>query len=356
MILSAGLGERMLPLTLQIPKPALPVLGRPLIVEILGQLVKSGVTSAAVNLHHLPSRVTELLGDGSDLGLQELFLSHEERILGTAGGIRKAAPFLRGGGTILVRNADFLADIDLRKAIATHLASGCPATIVVRPSRPGYSVVEVDSQGRVLSLGGVPKVDPGRVAKRCLFTGCHLLEEEVLEWIPENGPSDIVREVYYALAAEGKLAAHFHQGSWWEFGSPADYLEASLSLIDLPEEERNAVLRADPVRKVGNATVALGPGADFHGGVDLRGRAALGFASFVAEGSYLEDTVVMPEAWIGPGCRLRRSIVGPGTEINAGFEGTEVIVCPDPDPHAACPRDTIRWQGLLVRPFGKRPA
>ncbi len=354
MLLAAGLGERMLPLTRNLPKPAIPVLGRPLAALVLHRLALEGIASVVVNLHHLPDAMKALLGDGVDLGLRSLTYSFEETILGTAGALRQAAPYLRGGETILVRNADFLADIDLREVTATHLSCGCSATLVLAPHRPGYTAVEVDDAGRILSFGGRPPADPSKVAARYMFTGFQLLEEEVLDRIPAEGHPDLVRDVYIDLAREGKLGSYIHQGFWWEFGTPLDYLEGSLRLLAMDSRDRMRIAETDPVLTIGEGTVAVGTGADFHSGVELRGGVALGLASLVAEGSRIEDSVIMPEAWVGPGSSLTRTIVAPGTEIAAGTHFENALICTDSDPSAPLYADTERTGGLLVRRFAAR--
>jgi len=110
MLLAAGLGKRMLPLTRVLPKPAIPVLGRPIAAQILRRLAGGGVTHAVVNLHHKSERLRSVLADGADLGLKGLHYSDEETILGTGGGIGNVASELRGDGDFLVHNADFLSD------------------------------------------------------------------------------------------------------------------------------------------------------------------------------------------------------------------------------------------------------
>jgi len=353
MLLAAGLGERMQPLSRVVPKPALPVLGRPLASMVLHRLAAEGISEAVVNLHHRAEQVRAVLGDGHELGLTALHYTYEPKILGTGGGIKNAADFLSGGERILVRNSDFLADIDLMDVTATHLASDCPVTLVLAPHRPGYTPVLV-SHDRVLSFGGKPPADPAEVTGQYMFTGLQLMDVEVLERIPADRPSDLVRDVYMRLAAEREIAYHVHSGFWWEFGTPADYLEGSLELILMDPSDRGRIAKTDPVERVGDALVAVGTGADFHNGVALRGCVALGFACLVAEGSTLEDTIVMPEAWVGPGVTLRRSIVAPGVEVPAGFEGEGVLVCPDTEPDTALPADTERISGLLVRRIGAR--
>jgi NDP-sugar pyrophosphorylase family protein len=354
MLLSAGVGRRMYPLTLDLPKAAIPVLGRPLAVQILHRLAQAGVEQAVLNLHHHPDTLRRLLGQGGDAGLPRVYFTYEETILGTAGGLRNAAHLLRGEGPILVHNGDFLADIDIAAALRAHCQSGRAATLVLAPRRPGYSVVDVDADGRVLSLAGEPRAERRRVAGQHLFTGCHVMEEEVLDRIPPQGPSHIVSNVYRELAREGRLGSFMHDGFWWEFGSPELYLEGSLRLLDLSVEQRAKVACHDAVQQLDEALAAIGAGVNVDDGARLRGRVALGLASRVGRDCHLEDSVVMPESWIGPSCRLERAVVAPGLELPAGFEVEQALVCRDSHSEAALPDSTRRVEGLLVHSFELR--
>jgi NDP-sugar pyrophosphorylase family protein len=351
MLLAAGHGERMLPITRVVPKPLIPVLGRPLAPQILSRLGTEGIDEAVINLHHLPQLLRDACGDGAAIGLRALHYSlEEELLLGTAGGLAHAAAHLKGSGTILVRNSDFLADIPLSKAIAAHLRSGCPATIVLVPHRKGYTPVTIDERHRVVAFGG------GH-GGGYLFTGYQLIEESVLELIPRGAPSDIVRDVYFGLAADGRLNAHVHDGFWWEFGNPREYLEGSMRLVALPAEKRLRVGDFDGVRSAGDAVAAIGAGADLSApGIRLSGTLAIGMGVMVGEGATLEDTVVMPEAWVGPESTLRRCIVGPGTEIPLGFQASDALLATDVDRDAALTRGIERVAGILVRRFSESPA
>jgi NDP-sugar pyrophosphorylase family protein len=329
MLLSAGLGQRMLPLTLHVPKPAIPVLGRPMALEILARMARHGIDDVVVNLHHRPEVVEKLLRNGSESALPALHFSFEKTILGTAGGIGKAAPLLRGAGPILVHNCDFLFDIDLEQAVETHRRSGKLATMVLTKPRRGYPTVEVDAEGNVLSIAGQPEADAASVATRHLFTGCHVIEEDVLDMIPADRPSGIVDDVYRGLAARGLLGAYIHRGFWWEFGTPEHYLEGTLRLLDLQLDHRLEITTHDAIHEIAGGVAALGPGAMLQDGIRIEGRAVIGLACLLGEGSHVEDSVVMPEAWIGPDCRLEQTVVGPGTEIPAGFECRGALVCDD---------------------------
>jgi len=161
-----------------------------------------------------------------------------------------------------------------------------------------------------------------------------------------------VRDVYFKLAAEGCLNAHVHDGLWWEFGDPRGYLEGSMQVIALPAERRVRLGDFDVVRPVGAATAALGAGADLTApGIELAGLLAIGMGVMIGDGAVLEDTIVMPEAWIGPGSSLRRCIVGPGTEIPMQFEAEDALIVTDPDPEAELSAGVSRVKGLLVRRF-----
>ncbi len=351
MVLAAGEGRRLQPLTLERPKPAIPVLGRPLLLQILHRLHLAGIESSVVNLHHQPDAIRDLFGAKENPGMPRVQFSHEQEILGTGGGLRHAADILGGNGPIVVQNSDFLADIDLERAYAEHRDSGLPATLVLAPARPGYSLVEVDERGRVLSLAGLPETDPAEVAGGHLFTGCHIIDESVLDRIPANGASNM-REVFRVLASERQLGSFLHDGFWWEFGSPELYLEGSLKLLDCTAEKRRDISRElDPVRRIDNAVAAVGPGARLDPTASLKGRVAVGLAGLISEGVCLENSVVMPEAWVGPESRLQRCVVGPGVELPADFLAERALICNDPDPRLELSPGTRRRGGLLIYDF-----
>jgi NDP-sugar pyrophosphorylase family protein len=330
----------------------LSVLGRPMAVQNLQRLATASVTCAVVNLHYRPSVLRALLGDGGADGLPEIRYTFEDPVLGTGGGIRNAAKFLRDEGPFLVHNSDFLSDIDFGSLRDDHERGGFLATMVLAPARPGYSAVTVDAGGRIISIAGRPEVDPARAAGSFLFTGCHLLDESLLDRLPTTGPYNII-ELYRELAAAGQLGAHLHHGFWWEFGSPGPFLEGQLALLDLDEAARSRVADHDPVREMGNgARVSVGPGVEMDAGVEFQGRCVLALAARIGGDSRLKDSIVLEESWIGPGCRLERAIIGPHAELPAGFEVANAIVCPDLNSGEE-PGDGIeRRDGLLIRPFG----
>jgi mannose-1-phosphate guanylyltransferase len=324
MVLAAGLGERMRPLTLRTPKPALPVLGLPLIRHVFWRLRMDGITHAVLNLHHLPDTMRTAVHEAAEATGLAFATTLEPEILGTGGGLRHAAEHLRGSGTVLVRNGDFLADVDLQAALASHRLSGCPVTLALVPSQPGYSVVETDARGRVVSLAGEPQPASPPVSTH-VFTGWQLVEDEVFERLPP-GKSDTVRDLYRTLASEGRLNAFLHGGSWVELGTPRQMLQAVLDLLAAPQPLRAALLdpAADPV----HAGVAVGNGAALVG-AHLSGGVALGAGGRLAATASLEDVVALPGARVGEECRLRRVLLAAGTEIPEGTEMEDAAAGPD---------------------------
>ncbi len=349
MLLAAGLGVRMRPLTQDRPKPALSVLGRPLALQNLHRLQQASVSLAVLNLHHHPEMLRELLGEGGQDGMPEMRYTFEDPILGTGGGLRNARHLLCGEGPILVHNADFLSDIDFAAVKDAHEDSGCLATLVLTEQREGYGVVDIDAGSRVASIAGLPEVDAGRIAGSFLFTGCHMLDESLLDRLPGTGPSNII-DLYRILAAEGRVHAYLHHGFWWEFGSPRVFLDGHLALLDLDESTLSQVADHDPVRELaGCPLVSVGAGVEIDDGVELAGRCSLALATRVGEGARLTDTVVLEESWIGPGCRLERVVVGPNTELPAGFEAENAIVCSDLTRSRKLDEGVRRRDDLLIR-------
>jgi len=351
-LLCAGRGERMRPLTRTLAKPALPVLGRPLAVHNLVRLARHGITDAAVNLHHQPEVLRSVLGEGGSGGLPTIRYTFEDPILGTAGGLRHAAEHLRGAGPFLVHNSDFLSDIDIEAAVAAHRDRGNLATLVLADAREGYSGVDVDADGRVLSVAGLPeRPATGKTAERCLFTGLQVLDEAVLDRIPPHGPSNVVRDLHAPLILEGRLGSYRHRGFWWEFGAPSGFHGGSMRLLDLPRSLLEEIGDCDPIVEIGAARVALGAGAEIDANAAIEGRAAIGSGCRIAAGATIRNSVLMPGARVGADCLLDGAVVGPSTELPAGFSVDSAVVCADEGSNLPLHDGVSRQNGLLLRRF-----
>jgi NDP-sugar pyrophosphorylase family protein len=213
MVLAAGFGSRLRPLTDRVPKPLLRVAGKPLITYPLALLREAGIREVMVNLHHLGGQIRAALGDGSAYGVSITY-SEEDPILDTGGAIEKARPFL-DGGTFAVLNADAIMDLALEPVIAEHRRRRAVATMVLRPDRDAlrYGTIEIDGEGRIRRFLGQPADAPGPL-EALMFTGVHVFEPEVFDFM-RPGCFGINRETYPAMLAAGRpLYGHRFDGYW----------------------------------------------------------------------------------------------------------------------------------------------
>jgi NDP-sugar pyrophosphorylase family protein len=306
MVLAAGLGERMRPLTLLRAKPVLPVLNRPLLHWTLERLRRAGVTEVVVNLHHLPDTVTGAVGDGRRFGLRVRY-SREAEILGTGGGPRAVREFF-GGEPFLLVNGDALFSFDLRALLRRHRASHARATLALRPNPGGYPAVVTDRRGRVLSIRGHPRDARGAAS---MFAGIHVLDPALLDRLPE-GPSDSVEELYVPLLSEGEALRGVRlRGAWYDLGRPLLYRDAQLRLV--PGRARDRVLV--------DRTARVAPGARLR-------RSVVGGGARVGPGARVDRSVLWDGSVVEPGARLRGSIVTSGAVVRSGETAEDVVVLP----------------------------
>jgi NDP-sugar pyrophosphorylase family protein len=310
MVLAAGLGTRMRPLTLLAAKPVLPVLNRPLLHWTLERLARDGVRDVIVNTHHRPASVRRALGDGRAFGLR-LTYAHERRILGTGGGPRAVRAFF-GREPFLLVNGDVLFDFDLAAIVAHHRASGASVTLVLKEHEEvkAYGGVITRGDGSILSIAGLPRPVPGKGA---LFTGVHVLDPALLERLPP-GPSDSVRDLYAPLLAEGaRLQGLRVRSAWYDFGSPSLYLASQITLLS---------------RGFGGVPrrLLVHPEARVHSGARLR-RCIVGRRCVVEEGAEISDSVLWDGVRVGRGARVHRAILATGARVSGGrhLEGKVVI-------------------------------
>ena len=299
MVLCAGLGTRLRPLTARCPKPAVPVCGVPLIRFTLGLLAGAGVRRAVVNVHHLPGAMAAAArAAAEELGLA-LSVSEEPVIAGTGGALRQARPLLAGADAVVLVNGDVLFDVDLGAALAAHAASGALATMVLMamPAGAAYAAVEADDEGRVRRIAG--RFGPGGEGLTPWhFPGVHVLSPELLALVPDAPfERDVNRHVYPPLMASGRVRRVVSAGAWSDLGDPRSYLAANLDVAAgrLPLGRFGGL--APPPRVTPDAQVA-------------------------------PDAQVGPEVVIGAGCRvgagarLERAVLWPGTVVAPG----EVVI------------------------------
>jgi NDP-sugar pyrophosphorylase family protein len=225
MILAAGEGRRLRPLTDQAPKPMLPLAGRPLLEHIIVHLRNCGLTDLAVNLYHLPAVVMDYFGDGRRWGVN-LRYSVEERLLGSAGGVKQLESFF--DDTFVVYYGDVLTWADLRPMIEFHRHAGVTATLGLYqvPDPWNRGIVELNQDGAIVRFAEKPP--PEQVFSNLANAGIYVLEPAVLARIPAGQPYDFGHDVFPRMLADGlPLAGYVLQDFLIDIGLPEKYEEAN---------------------------------------------------------------------------------------------------------------------------------
>jgi mannose-1-phosphate guanylyltransferase/phosphomannomutase len=284
LILSAGYGTRLWPLTEDRTKPAIPILGKPLVGYVAEYLARYGCDEIAVNLHHRPESVRQALGDGSKFGVKLNYVE-EPVILGTSGAIDNARHLL-DGDTFVVVNGKIITDIDLAAAIETHRRTKAIATLVLLPNLAceKFSVVKT-ADGFLQGFGGMPaSEDYSDSDPALMFTGIHILEPKIFEYVPRGVFSHSTTDVYPQAMANGeRVAVHIANGRWFELSTIERYLDISLLLLS-----------------ESGKSVTVGAGCQIS-------------ATAEVEKSVLWDGVVVES-----GARVRRAVLGDNVKIGAG--------------------------------------
>jgi len=235
MVLAAGQGTRLHPLTEQIPKALVPVASRPMIEYSLLLLKRYGIRDIIINLHHLGDQIERYLGDGAQLGLQITY-SKEPELLDTGGGLLKAKSFLQGGPFIVI-NTDVLIDLSLSELIEFHTKKGAAATLVLRPDplADQYGSMEIDGDGRIHRFLQARIASTLSVSTtKLMFTGVQVLEPRVFDYMePGDGVRKFstTRDTYprMLLHQEGLFGFRF-DGFWQDVGTASRIKEAEESL------------------------------------------------------------------------------------------------------------------------------
>jgi NDP-sugar pyrophosphorylase family protein len=221
MVLAGGLSTRLYPLTLDLPKPLVPVLGRPVVGHVIEYLKGHGVDDIVINVHYFPEAVTSFVGDGSRFGVRVSYL-HEPELMGSAGAVRQVAD--RFSETFVVIGCDDVTDIDLDAAIAFHRSCGAEATIVLVevPDVSQFGAVIVDGTGRITEFQEKPP--PGSGRSKLANTGVYIFEPRLLQRIPERTFYDFGKQVFPGLLEAKASFFGMRQSAYWcDIGTPGEY-------------------------------------------------------------------------------------------------------------------------------------
>jgi mannose-1-phosphate guanylyltransferase len=317
MVMAAGLGTRLRPLTYEVPKPMVPVANRPVMELLLRLCAAQGFGQVVANLHWFPETIESRFGDGSELGIDLTYI-HEPELTGTAGGVRAAREFLTAEeGPFVVLAGDALTDIDLGELGEAHRRNGGIATLATKPvpNVSEYGVVVIDGEGRV--QGFQEKPDPSEALSDLASCMIYVFEPEIFDYFPDDDPADFALDVFPNLLSHD-VPFHVHTtGAYWnDVGSLPEYLQGNLDVV-LGEVAVDAAGRL-----IEDAEGGLGPGVEASGriligddveigaGARLDGPLAIGDGTRVGDGAMVRESVLLPGAVVGDEALIAGAIVG----------------------------------------------
>jgi mannose-1-phosphate guanylyltransferase len=328
MVLAAGLGTRLRPITYDMPKPMVPVLNKPVMEHILRLLSRHGFTETIANLHWFPELIQEYFGDGSQLGV-ELSYSYEEQLLGTSGGVRNAAGFL--GDSFLVISGDALTDLDLTAMREFHESHDGIATLATKrvEDTSQFGVAITGADGRI--QGFQEKPDPSEALSDLANCGIYMFRSQIFDFFPAPGTSkaagpddpdgfaDWAMDVFPRLL-EGDIPFYSHEieAYWDDIGNLEELRASTLDALEgRVEVEREGELldgfrSGTPESDEGvlAGPVLLGTGCEIGDDVRIDGASVIGDGVRVGANSRLREVIALPGAEIPAGSVLIGAVVG----------------------------------------------
>lgn len=317
MVLAAGFGKRLRPLSVGCAKPAFPLMGRPLIEYIFRRLARAGLSEVVVNLHHHQDTVTPSL----ERAPKELTIhqSIEAELLGTAGGLKKVECHFASEDAFLLLNADTLVDFDLDTMMRVHRDSGALATLLLRPKPPRspYSTVRVEANGQIDSIAR------GGSDGEWMFAGVWILSPKILERL-SVAPGGLEKELLPGLIAERAAYASPQKPNWITIDTPTRYWSACLMMARerLFEDDWSVEL----VSGCGSANVWAGAGTRIEAGVEFHGDVVLGAGCYIGRGARIERTICWDQVDVPRGTRLDNCVITEGVRLRPEMELADRLV------------------------------
>lgn len=310
MILAGGLSTRLYPLTLDVPKPLVPVLDRPVVGHVIDYLVANGVDDIAINVHYFAEDVEAYIGDGSAFGASITYL-REAALMGSAGAVKAIASRFRE--TFVVIGCDDVTGIDLRAAIDFHRRSCAEATIVLAEAADvsQYGVVVVDGDGRITEFQEKPA--PGTERSRLVNTGVYIFEPALLDRIPADTFYDFGKQVFPEMLAAGARFFGMRQRAYWcDIGTPSEYRRAHADAL------AGAVKLAPGVGATVRDGILYGRGCVVESGATVVAPACIGAGSRIAARARVERSILWRGVVVEAGAHVSDAVLGEGARVEPG--------------------------------------
>jgi mannose-1-phosphate guanylyltransferase len=305
LILAGGEGTRLRPLTYTVPKPVLPLAGRPHIAYVIDWLLRHGVDDVIVSCGFLAEGMRKTLSV-IEPGV-EIRYAEEPDARGTAGAIRFADDML--AERFFVLNGDVLCDLDLSALIAQHTDTAARGTLALYPVEDptGYGLVHRQDDGEITEF--LEKPEPDQIDTDEINAGAYLLERSVLDEIPPDKEVSIEREVFPRLIGKGLYGIRL-EGYWIDIGTPNRFLEANWDIL----EKRVETVMSDQL----DEPMMVGEGCEISVGAELRQPCVVGAGSRIGDGAVIERSVLLDGCTVEDGATVSNCILSAGVTVEAG--------------------------------------
>lgn len=309
LFLAGGFGTRLKPITNDLPKPMVPIMGKPLLERNIERLKKHGVEEVVLSTCYKPQKIEKYFEDGRRLGIKISYISENEP-LGTAGAIKNAESFFHD--TFLAFNADILSDIDISDMIRFHKEKGALATIAVtKVDNPSaYGVIEHDENGFITAFKEKPQ--PHESNSNLINAGVYIFEPELLKEIPSGRAVSIERQTYPLLLQKGKKIAVYNRCNYWiDLGTPEKYLKVHKDILqgNIKVDEHDFSIDGQYISK----SAKIGKNVKIHGNVYIGENVEIGANSVIGP-----DTVLCNNSSVGLGAKVSGSVVWDQVHVGAG--------------------------------------
>ncbi|MEZ5117170.1 MAG: NDP-sugar synthase [Candidatus Nanopelagicales bacterium] len=320
-LLVGGQGTRLRPLTINTPKPMLPVAGVPFTTHQIARAREAGVTRVVLGTSYRAEVFREHFGDGRDLGVELVYVT-EEHPLGTGGAIRHVAPYLQSGPDepVLIFNGDVLSGVDIAGLVDHFRTTGSDVTLYLTPVEDprAYGLVPTDAEGRVLAFLEKPQT-PEEIVTDQINAGCYVFRRELIDRIPHGRPVSVERETFPGLLDAGALVTGVvDRGYWLDLGTPLAFVQGSRDLV--------RGLAPSPAVPGPRGERLVLPGAEVSPDATVTGGSAVGAGATVGSGAVVDGSVLFDEAVVAAGAVVRDSVVGAGAIVGPGSVLEGVVV------------------------------
>lgn len=314
-ILVGGKGTRLRPLTNTIPKPMLPVAGRPFLEHLLGRIKAAGMTHVVLGTSFKAEVFEEHFGDGSELGLEIEYVVEDEP-LGTGGGIRNVLDHLRFERA-MVFNGNVLGSTDLQSVLQTHVEQEADVTLhLLRVADPrAFGCVPTDADGRVSAF--LEKTEDPPTDQ--INAGTYVFNKKIIAEIPAGRVVSVEREVFPGLLDRGaRVFGHVDQSYWRDMGTPADFVRGSSDLV--------RGIAPSPLLEGRHGEALVDDSSAIAGGALLLGGTVIGRGSEIGAGARVDTSVVFDGVEIEAGATVERCVIGAGARIGARAHLTDAVI------------------------------